>query len=347
VPFGKLERSIFLDTIKNFRSLLLPKLEKWHEKEDIIKINEEERRIIIVLYKFFRECEQQPEALERKELKFLKEGYEDAEKFFQKFAVAWSNKHISYVLVKKDSNTYKEMCKRFLKSKKEISEQIFTVSLLQEEIELYEDEKSPKELKKEILEILPKLPTDYISLIDLTVLLEKFYSLGFIEKAIEIRGTISLIYSEEGRRFANLFQRGYLKTLLIKLKNESETNLMKQLQKFLNEDSRYIFFIYTEMSYEDIKKVEDEVKSALRNRENYVAIHSLGEARQLAENIVSEIEKFSIPEAYAISKIDTPTTYRRKVNGEIIFVRDFSCIWWTSAGQWIYDLVSPYLNPVR
>lgn len=346
MSFGKLEKSIFSDIIKNFRSLLLPKIEKWQEKEDTIKISEEERRIVVVLYKFLKECKQQPEVLQRKELKFLKEGYEDAEKFFQKFALAWSDKHKSYVLVKKDSERYKEICRKFLKSKKEISEQVFTISLLQEEIELYEDEKLPKELKKEILEILPKLPIDYISLIDLALLVEKFYSLGFIEKAIEIRGVISLIYGEEGRRFVNLFQRGYLKTLLIKLKNEGETNLMKQLQKFLNEDSRYIFFIHTEMSYEDIKKVEDDVKSALRNRENYVAIHSLGEARQLAESIVSEIEKFSIPETYAISKIDTPTTYRRKVNGEI-FVRDFSCIWWTSDGQWIYDLVSPYLNPAK
>jgi len=346
--------SLVAGVIKDFLLSLIPKIKKFPEKSDAIKISENDMRIIVITYNLLKEYEREPEMLQKKEFSELKGElqrlYKEAKNFFEKFVLAWSEKDKTFLLVKKKSKTYEKVCEEFRMLKKETPKQLFFISLLEEGLDLYEDGKSLKEIDKEMRRILTKLPADYVSLIHLSLLVERFHSLGLTEKAIAVRETILSVYKEEGLRFSNLFQRGYLKSLLVKSKEENEERIVGKIQKFLYQDSKYIFFIHTQMSYEDIERIKKEVKTALESQENYVAVHSLGEARQLAENIVNEIEKVfkdnPILTNYAIDKRDTPTTYKKKVNGEI-FVRDFSCIWWASAGQWIYDLVSPYLNPVR
>jgi tetratricopeptide (TPR) repeat protein len=348
VVLKEIGTSLAVEAIKDFFFSFIPKIKEVLEKSDTIKISENDMRIVIIIYNLLRECERQPEILQKKELNELRKQYKEAKEFFEKFALAWSQKNKAFLLVKKKSKIYEKTCEEFKRLKKETPKQLFFVSLLEEGLDLYEDGKSLKGIDKEIHKILAKLPADYVSLIHLSLLVERFYSLGLTEKATAVRETILSVYKEEGLRFSNLFQRGYLKSLLMRSKDEEEERIVEKIQKFLSKDSKYIFFIHIQMSYEDIERIKKEIKTALESQENYVAVHSLGEARQLAENIVNEVEKAfkdtPILTKYGIDKRDTPTTYKKKVNGEI-FVRDFSCIWWTSDGQLIYDLVSPYLNP--
>jgi tetratricopeptide (TPR) repeat protein len=348
VILEKIGTHLAVETIKYFFFSLIPKIKEFLKKSDTIKISENDVMIITTIYKLLRECEQQPEILHKKELNELKRQYREAKEFFERFVLAWSEKNKTFLLLKKKSKIYEKICEEFIKLKKETPKQLFFVSLLEEGLDLYEDGKSLKGINEEMYKILTKLPPDYVSLIHLSLLVERFHSLCFTEKATKVREIIFSVYKEEGLKFSNLFQRGYLKSLLAKSKDEDEERIVEKIQKLLYNDSKYIFFIHTQMSYEDIDRIKNEIKTALKNQENYIAVHSLGEARLLAEDIVSEIEKTfkdnSILTKYGIDKRDIPTTYKRKVNGEI-FVRDFSCIWWTSDGQWIYDLVSHHLKP--
>ncbi len=150
------------------------------------------------------------------------------------------------------------------------------------------------------------------------------------EEAENIKRSIKFTYGDFGLKFLNLFQRGYLKTFLRTLKDKDPLTIEKEIRKFFEEDTKYIFFIHKDMTIDDIEKIKIKVKTALQNKENYIAIHSLGEATLIAENIVKEIEKsITIPEEYTKHILDEPTDYKTFTEeGKEVNIRDFSVIWY-------------------
>ena len=240
------------------------------------------------------------------------------------------------------------MLKNFLKNmrfKKAESKSFFFITTLDIGFNYEELKTTPKYLEEDLVQVISRLPSnikfEFISLINLSIHIEKLYLDGRMEEAENIKKSIKSVYGDFGLKFLNLFQRKYLKTFLRTLKEKDPLTMEKEIRKFFEEDTRYIFFIHKDMTIDDIEKIKIKVKIALQNKENYVAIHSLGEATLIAESIIKDIEKNKIPGEYTRHMVDKPTDYKTFTEKrEEASIRDFSLIWYKGeAGKRLFGFL--------
>jgi len=283
------------------------------------------------LYKISQKLQEEERLLENKEIKTL---FESAENFFGKYAIGWSPKRGKYVIIRKDSEEYIHYIEKTAALKKSESQTFFFITTLDAGLNYEELKTAPKYLEEDLLQVISRLPSnikfEFISLVNLSIHIEKLYLDGMVEEAENIKKSIKSTYGDFGLKFLNLFQRGYLKTFLKTLKDKDPLTIEKDIRKFFEEDTKYIFFIHKDMTIDDIEKIKIKVKVALQNNENYIALHSLGEATLITENIVKEIEKsIKIPGEYTKHIVNEPTNYKTLTEeGEKVNIRDFSVIWY-------------------
>ena len=201
-------------------------------------------------------------------------------------------------------------------------------------IEYEEFKEKPTEIEKDIVEAVSKLPGDirtkYFSLVTLSSRIEQLYLEGRIEKAENIRNSIKSLYGEFGLRFSNLYQRGYLKTFMRLLKKEEPKNIVEKIKSFFDE-AEFVFFIHKNMSISELEEIERKLEMALKNLNEYVALHSLGGATRIAREIIMKIRKripSEIMNQYTTIKKDEKTEYKIRINDKIMQIRDFSYIWY-------------------
>lgn len=319
---------------------LKEKIEKWkREKEEIVKISDEEFGLLLNLYEIKQKIEEQSQTDERK----YKELYDCASKFFSSFVLGYDKKQNSYVAIRKKSRIMNEYYSEMEAWKERGRESPLFVHMLRGEVELNVEfkehwKKRWLEIMPELLDVARKLPPEYFSIINLSVQVEYLYLKGEHTKAEKIKDSIMRIYKEDGLRFSNLFQRGYIKALLKKYQDKPPIELHEKIDKFLREDSTHIYFIRMMLGENDIDIIMVRIKGAFKSLEKYIAIHSLGRASSIATSIVNEIKE--IPQQYAVVKIDEPTNYIKKINGEEVRIRDSSWIWYTEEGKEIYSLLT-------
>ena len=311
---------------------ILEKIEKWYRcrKEEILEIDVEIFKNLVNLYKIFEKLQEEKQLLKNEDIKAL---FESAEKFFDKYVVGWSSERGKYVIIRKESEEYQHYIEKIIALKKSESKRLFFITALDSGFNYEELKTTPKYLEEDLIQLISKLPSnirfEYISLVNLSIHVEKLYLEGRIDEAENIKRSIKLTYGDFGLKFLNLFQRGYLKTFLRTLKDRDPLTIEKEIKKFFEEDTNYIFFIHKDMTIEEIEKIKIKVKTALQNEENYVAIHSLGEATLIAKNVVKEIEKnIAALDKYTKHTVNAPTNYKTLTEDGEVKIRDFSVIWY-------------------
>jgi len=206
---------------------------------------------------------------------------------------------------------------------------------LRENKNFYELRTLPKHPKGAISEIFPFLNNRYQSLLNLAIYVDNLYEKNRKEDAGNIKRDIKQRYGEEGLRFCNCYQRGYIERIMLK---GSRYEVNERLDKFLK---RPIFFVYSEMSEEDLSDVKRQIALALNNKQNYIAIHSLGGAIYYAKEILDEIEEI---ENIGDSEYESEILEKKKVIGkEKKKINDFSKIWFLESGKELYDLIRDLL----
>jgi len=322
---------------------ILEKIESWfHERKEVLEIDVETLKNLMNLYKIFEKLKEEERLLENKE---IRAQFENAEKFFEKYAIGWSSKRGKYVIIRKDYEEFQRYLEKIITLKKVESKSFFFITTLDIGFNYEELKTTPKYLEEDLVQVISRLPSnikfEFISLINLSIHIEKLYLDGRMEEAENIKKSIKSVYGDFGLKFLNLFQRKYLKTFLRTLKEKDPLTMEKEIRKFFEEDTRYIFFIHKDMTIDDIEKIKIKVKIALQNKENYVAIHSLGEATLIAESIIKDIEKNKIPEEYTRHMVDKPTDYKTFTEKrEEASIRDFSVIWYKGeAGKRLFGFL--------
>ena len=300
-------------------------------KNEIIEIEEKELYNLSEVYSVFKKYREERVVKENPE---LKEAFEKMENFFREYIPGWDRERKSYILMRKSSTTFQNIISDFLKFKKEKSKELTFISSLDTGIEYEEFKEKPTEIEKDIVEAVSKLPGDirtkYFSLVTLSSRIEQLYLEGRIEKAENIRNSIKSLYGEFGLRFSNLYQRGYLKTFMRLLKKEEPKNIVEKIKSFFDE-AEFVFFIHKNMSISELEEIERKLEMALKNLNEYVALHSLGGATRIAREIIMKIRKripSEIMNQYTTIKKDEKTEYKIRINDKIMQIRDFSYIWY-------------------
>jgi len=317
-----------IETILNF---ILNNLDKLHSffknlKEEISQkgiwfLTEEE-------YNFLRSIDEvmsKASFIAVEDLKKNKEIKELIEKYMQfesKYKILRINDR--GVIVPKDSEIAKEFLNRVERAKTGKAEEVEVLPLSEE---AYDDfEKIERKARKEVAEIINRLPLEMKNVINLAYQIRHFYEKGRPEVAEEIKRKIKE-RGEKMLKLCNCFCEGYIENLIYRNCNLNTEKIEEKINELLE---KAIIFIHSYMSVSDVEEVTEEIKKAFRCKEEYIAIHSLGSARVLAGIIIKEISDWLIKEE------SIPSIYTEK-----LFKNDYELtkVWYTSSGEKFYKLL--------
>lgn len=137
-------------------------------------------------------------------------------------------------------------------------------------------------------------------------------------------------YGKNGVRFCNCYSVGYVDAYIkfLKKKNYSEGEIEKELWDL---SKMPIFFVsnYTVRSDSKISDLIDEIILALNRNQQYIAIHGLGNAANLAE----KISKFILNK-----KIDKNYPNWNRTDRSKFKKREFIYLWYNKEGQKLYEI---------
>ncbi len=217
---------------------------------------------------------------------------------------------------------------------KELSDKVNVVHL-KEAQGFYEYKNDEKVAPKGIVDIVNKLNVKHKSLLFLSAWVEKLYDEKRVDEVEETKSDIHKIYDQYGMKFCSLYTKGYLKSLLSKLykqyQKDSSINIDSEISMFVSEKAKAIYFIHSYMDKNDVVRIVNQIDEYLRDKVEYIAIHSLGANVKKAKEIAKDI---SLP-----SKSD----YTKKV---IVPKKpyEFSIIWYRKEGIKIYSLITENEN---
>lgn len=193
---------------------------------------------------------------------------------------------------------------------------------------------TPQYTKKTISEVFSFLNNNYKSLLSLAVYIETLYKQKrFIEIEI-VKKSIKQRYGEKGLRFCNCYQTGYIERL-ISISSRFEAN--DKLDLFLRKP---IYFIFGNMDDEKITEIKNKVQKSLNENEDYIAVHSLGLAANLAKYIVEEVS-VQDNSNYDIISIDKENIVGNGDKKQKI--RNYSQIWYHGEGKNIFLMIKDLL----
>jgi hypothetical protein len=168
----------------------------------------------------------------------------------------------------------------------------------------------------------------YMSLIALASRMDALYAIGKSVDADRIRAQVKVSHDRAGLKFCNLYERGYIKNYLQSLGDYDKATIVDQLDKFVL-DCKSIFFVSNLITIGSLTSIAYDAHDALHDGEDYVAIHSLGNARHYVGDIIEQIRE--VPEEYKSFPINDVS----KGDG----VREKSMIWYKNQkGEWLLKL---------
>lgn len=255
--------------------------------------------------------------------------------FFDGHVIIWLSRRQRFAIIKKESKLFKRFIEDLIKSKNEPLGKIIMVSSLKRALLYQGFKETPKKIDADIIETISVLPSNirysYESLLALSSQVEMCYESDDVENAENIRKSIRTLYKDIGIKFCNLYQRTYLKNFLKSLKGKDPITIQNMLKKFLEEETKNVFFIHKAMTLDDLDFTETDIRTAFRNKENYIAIHSLGGAIPLAKNLVDKIKELE------------DSTYTRTTRESTIGernIKDFSAVWYKGEeGKRLFDFL--------
>lgn len=198
--------------------------------------------------------------------------------------------------------------------------------------------REPKELPKNLKANPSKFSKQFQSLLALSSSVKELIKLNKKNQAYEIKRAIKESFYEEGIRFCNCYSAGYVETYLKYLKDLSEEEIENKMVEL---SKKPIFFISNPSFLfgrdEKIKRKIDQTKnmlvSSMNNQKPYLALHGLGTAAEIAEEVSKLILNTNADNEYESLKIDR----NRKVNSQKK-IRDFSYVWYTEEGKEFYEI---------
>lgn len=211
-----------------------------------------------------------------------------------------------------------------LEDPKKHSEVPFMVSPIGTSIENQEIKEDVPKVEERVLVAISKLPTDlkteYSSLIILSEKAIKLYDSGKIARGDALRKKIRTTYRGLGSKFSNLYVKGYLKRFLSDIADKESKEIQKELEEFfVNAES--IFFI---SRGSNVKMTKEEIETEFYLEEDYIAIHSLGEAVKSAEAIVGELKLLKSPKELGYTKIELA----KDRDKDDVDIGEYSIIWY-------------------
>ncbi len=213
---------------------------------------------------------------------------------------------------------------------KEISEKV-NVLPISEAKRFHEYKNEDKVVTKGVAAVADKLNIQHKSLVSLSAWVEKLYVEKRIDEVEETKSDMYKRYDLYGIKFCNLYAKGYLKSLLSKLheryQKDASINIDEEICQFVSKKAKAIYFIHPYMDENDVVRIVKQIDEHLRDKVEYIAIHSLGanvkKAKEIAENI-------SIPSnSDYINKVIEPKK-----------TCEFSKIWYREDGINIYSLIT-------
>ena len=197
----------------------------------------------------------------------------------------------------------------------------------------YEYKYENKVASKEVVDIVDKLNIKHKSLLSLSIWVEKLYDEKRIDEVEETKSEIYKRYDSYGMKFCSLYIKGYLKSLLSNLseqyKKDCSTNIDEEISNFVSQKAQAIYFIHPYMDENDVKRTVTKIDEYLRDKIDYIAIHSLGINIKKAKLIKKNI---SIP---------SNSDYTEKII-ETVKKYEYSIVWYREGGVKIYSLISEH-----
>lgn len=288
------------------------------EKTVIFPENQEEFKKIVPQLENLRRI---PDAFKIKELR----------EFYDKYEIITVDNHLGIVSKVASGGT---IISKLRESKDhELKNQEINIIPVDESQYFEELKNNPKYTKKTIADAVIYLDEYFRSLLGLAIYVEELYNQKRILDASVIKNDIRERYGEKGVRFCNCYQRGYIERFIVSQFIRQKLDLNDKLHNFLNKP---IFFVHNQMRNKEFIRIEDLIKQAIKNKKDYIAVHSLGSAGGLALRIINDVNSEDFGD-YEIITLDKNVPKKSGISTKRI--RNVSKIWYRAEGIEIYNLI--------
>ena len=298
-----------LDKILNF----FTKFKKEKEK-GIIFIGEDEHKVLRILENVLLQPTVSIEKLEKRDEK-LKKIIEHCKEFFNEWSIVEVDGRYAII----PQSPEKLFSQRLREGKTKEIESIEVLPLHDEAFDKFKEIK--RKAEKEVAEIINSLPIEFRNIIHLAYQVRQFYEEGKIELAEGIKREIRK-RGEKYLKLCNCFCEGYIEKLIYEYKDKELEFIVAKINELL---SKPIFFIHSYMGVMDVQETIYQIEQAFKKGEEYIAIHSLGYARRIAEIIKKTISQ---PEGYE------SWSFKNE--------KEFTCVWYKKGGRKILKLLPIY-----